>query len=55
MEKEKTCSFFGHRKIEVTDKLVIRLKEIVVELIIERRTDTFLFFLVVGIVFIVKV
>ena len=43
MEKEKTCSFFGHRKIEVTDKLVIRLKEIVVELIIERRTDTFLF------------
>ena len=45
MEDNKlhTCCFFGHRKIEVTDELVSRLKEGIEELIIEKRVDTFLF------------
>lgn len=41
--KEHTCCFFGHRKIEVTDELVNRLKEVVGDLIIEKKVDTFLF------------
>ena len=41
--KEHTCCFFGHRKIEVTDELVNRLKEFVEDLILEKKVDTFLF------------
>ena len=41
--KEHTCCFFGHRKIEVTDELVKRLKEVIEDLIIEKKIDTFLF------------
>lgn len=41
--KENTCCFFGHRKIEVTDELINRLKEVVGDLIIEKKVDTFLF------------
>ena len=41
--KEHTCCFFGHRKIEITDELTDRLKEIVENLIKEKRIDTFLF------------
>ena len=41
--KEHTCCFFGHRKIEVTDESVSRLKEVVEDLIIEKKVDTFLF------------
>ena len=40
---EHTCCFFGHRKIEFTDVLVSRLKEIVEDLIVEKKVDTFLF------------
>jgi len=40
---EKTCCFFGHRRIEVTDELASRLKEIIEGLIIEKKVDTFLF------------
>ena len=35
--KEHTCCFFGHRKIEVTDNLVSRLKEIVEDLIVRKN------------------
>ena len=41
--KEHTCCFVGHRKIEVTDELVNCLKEIVEDLIIDKRVNTFLF------------
>lgn len=41
--KEHTCCFFGHRKIEVTDELINRLKEVVKNLIIENEVDIFLF------------
>lgn len=40
---EHTCCFFGHRKIEFTDELVNRLEEVVEELIVEKKVDTFLF------------
>lgn len=43
MSKENTCCFFGHRKIEVTDELVSRLRGIIEDLIIEKGVDTFLF------------
>ena len=41
--KEHTCCFFGHRKIEATDELVNRLKDIDEDLITEKKVDTFLF------------
>lgn len=41
--KEHTCCFFGHRKIEVTDELINCLNEVVEDLIVERKVDTFLF------------
>ena len=41
--KEHTCCFFGHRKIDVTDELVNRLKEVVEDLIVEKKIDVFLF------------
>ena len=45
MEDSKlhTCCFFGHRKIDITDELLTRLKEIVEDLIIDKKVDTFLF------------
>lgn len=42
-KKEHTCCFFGHRKIEVTDELVSCLKDIVEDLIVEKKVNTFLF------------
>ncbi len=41
--KEYTCCFFGHRKIDVTDELIRRMKETVENLITEKKIDTFLF------------
>lgn len=41
--KEHTCCFFGHRKINVTDELISRLKATVEGLITEKKVDTFLF------------
>lgn len=41
--KVHTCCFFGHRKIEVTDELVSRMNEVVKNLIVEKKVDTFLF------------
>lgn len=43
MEKHKTCSFFGHRKIETVNILKQELKECIEELIIKRDVKTFLF------------
>lgn len=40
---EHTCCFFGHRKIEVTDEWVNRLEEVVEDLIVDKKVDTFLF------------
>lgn len=42
-DKIHTCCFFGHRKIEVTDELIRRLEEIVEDLIINEKVNTFLF------------
>ena len=41
--KEHTCCFFGHRKIDVTDELISRLRETVENLIVGKKVDTFLF------------
>ncbi len=41
--KKHTCCFFGHRKINATDKLINNLKEIIENLITEKQIDTFLF------------
>lgn len=43
MEKHKTCSFFGHRKIEITEKLKQKVKDVVEDLIIHQNLSTFLF------------
>lgn len=43
MIKEHTCCFFGHRKIDVTDKLVEHLNDIIEKLITDKSIDTFLF------------
>ena len=37
------CSFFGHRKIEVTEELKNRVTEIVENLIVQHNVQTFLF------------
>ena len=42
-KKEHTCCFFGHRKIDFTDELINRLKDIIEDLIIDKKIDTFLF------------
>ena len=42
MEKHKVCSFFGHRKIEETEELKIRLQNIIVSLIEKEDVKTFL-------------
>ncbi len=38
-----TCCFFGHRKIEITDELRKKLRNVIEKLIVEENTDTFLF------------
>ena len=43
MDKNYTCSFFGHRKTEETEKLKCKLFEIIENLIVEQKVDTFLF------------
>ena len=37
------CCFFGHRKIRSTEELKRRLYEVVEDLIVNKKTDTFLF------------
>ncbi|MBQ7718798.1 MAG: hypothetical protein IJT38_05805 [Clostridia bacterium] len=41
--KNKTCCFFGHRTVNVTDGLVKSLREIIEDLIVSNGVDTFLF------------
>lgn len=41
--ENNTCCFFGHRRINETEELKIRLCEVIERLIIEERVDTFLF------------
>ena len=41
--KEKTCCFFGHRKINETEELKLKLIEIIEKLIVDEKVDTFLF------------
>ena len=43
IDKEKTCCFFGHRKIEETEELKNNLYEIIENLIVNKKVDTFLF------------
>lgn len=42
-EKNKICCFFGHRKINETAELKNNLNEIIENLIINEKVDTFLF------------
>lgn len=42
-DKEKTCCFFGHRKIDETEELKNNLYEIIENLIVDEKVDTFLF------------
>lgn len=41
--KEHTCCFFGHRTIDETEELKLKLNEIIEKLIVEKQVDTFLF------------
>ena len=41
--KDKTCCFFGHRKINETEELKSKLIEIIEKLIVDEKVDTFLF------------
>lgn len=43
MEKHKTCSFFGHRKIELTEELKQKTKITIENLIVNHNVQTFLF------------
>lgn len=43
MRECKTCSFFGHRKIETTKELKCQLTKIIEELIVNNNVETFLF------------
>ena len=43
IDKEKTCCFFGHRKIDETEELKNKLCEIIENLIVNEKIDTFLF------------
>jgi len=38
-----TCCFFGHRKIDITDEVIKKLRNTIEKLIVEENTDTFLF------------
>jgi len=40
---KNTCCFFGHRKINETEELRLKLIEIIERLIVENSVDTFLF------------
>ena len=41
--KENTCCFFGHRTINETEELKLKLVEIIEKLIADKKADTFLF------------
>ena len=41
--KNKICSFFGHRKIEITEELKQKVKEVIEDLIVNHSVLTFLF------------
>ncbi len=43
VEKHKVCSFFGHRRIEETEELKIRLRSVVINLIENEKVKIFLF------------
>ena len=43
IDKDKTCCFFGHRKIDETKELKNKLYEIIEKLIVNEKIDTFLF------------
>ena len=43
MEKHKTCSFFGHRKIDINNELKQKLKDFIENLIVNCNTQRFLF------------
>ena len=43
INKDKTCCFFGHRKIEETPELKTALVDVIEDLIINKDIDTFLF------------
>ena len=43
MNKSNTCCFIGHRKIKETEELKGKLFEIIENLIVEKKADTFLF------------
>ena len=40
---EKICSFFGHRKIEITEELKQKVKAVIEDLIVNHSVLTFLF------------
>ena len=40
---KSTCCFFGHRTINETEELKLKLIEIIEKLIVENSVDTFLF------------
>ena len=41
--KENTCCFWGHRTINQTDELKVKITEAVERLIVDEKVDTFLF------------
>ena len=41
--KKNVCCFFGHRTINETEELKLKLMEIIEKLIVENKVDTFLF------------
>ena len=43
IDKEKSCCFFGHRKIAETEELKNNLYEIIENLIVNEKIDTFFF------------
>ena len=43
IDKEKTCCFFGHRKIDETEELKNNLRGIIEKLIVNEKVDTFFF------------
>ena len=43
IDKDKTCCFFGHRKIDETEELKNNLRGIIETLIVNENIDTFLF------------
>ncbi len=41
--KDKTCCFFGHRTINETEELKLKLVDLIEKLIVDENVDTFLF------------